>query len=184
MPPDRVGILDGNAPRFVCAGRFTAAARELRVPVTTLDKGLNQRDGAFHRYWKVGTTEGDTGKSHWPEMREGGFVSIGWHKQVPDLSEVIGQDRAAAKNRIRDWLLPWYANNPGVASRKAGEILNFAQEIAEKDLVLACDGQTVLGVGRVRGPYEFDPSLGFPHKRPAPSWLTPKLGVLRKRYSV
>lgn len=170
MPPDRVGILDGSAPRFVCAGRFIAAARELGVPVTTVNRVLNQRDGAFHRYWRVGTTEGDTGESHWTEMRDGSFVSIGWREQVPDLSEAIGQDKAIAKSQIRDWLLPGYPNSAGVASRKAGEILNFAQEIAEKDLVLACEGQTVLGVGRVNGPYEFDPKLGFPHKRPV-EWL-------------
>jgi 5-methylcytosine-specific restriction protein B len=170
MPPDRVGILDGSAPRFICAGRFIAAARELGGPVTTLNRILNQRDGAFHRYWKVGTTEGSTGESHWTEMRDGGFVSIGWPEQVPDLSETIGQDKTAAKNRIRDWLLPGNPNNSGVATRKAGEILNFAQEIAEMDLVLACEGQTVLGVGRVRGPYEYDRSLGFPHKRPV-DWL-------------
>jgi 5-methylcytosine-specific restriction protein B len=170
MPPDRVGILDGRAPRFICAGRFIAAARELGVPVTTLNRVLNQRDGAFHRYWRVGTTEGDTGESHWTEMRDGGFVSIGWREQVPDLSEVIGQDKATAKNRIRDWLLPGYPNSAGVASRKAGEILNFAQEIAEEDLVLACEGQTVLAVARVKGSYEFDRNLGFPHKRPV-EWL-------------
>jgi 5-methylcytosine-specific restriction protein B len=170
MPPDRVGILDGSAPRFICAGRFVAAARELGGPVTTLNRILNQRDGAFHRYWKVGTTEGSTGESHWTEMRDGGFVSIGWPEQVPDLSETIGQDKTAAKNRIRDWLLPGNPNKSGVATRKAGEILNFAQEIAEMDLVLACEGQTVLGVGRVRGPYEYDRSLGFPHKRPV-DWL-------------
>jgi 5-methylcytosine-specific restriction protein B len=170
MPPDRVGILDGSAQRFICAGRFIAGAHELEVPVTTLNRVLNQRDGAFHRYWRVGTTEGDTGKSHWTEMRDGGFVSIGWREQVPDLSEVIGQDKATAKNRIRDWLLPGYPDNSGVASRKAGEILNFAQEITEKDLVLACEGQTVLRVGRVSGPYEFDRNLGFPHKRPV-EWL-------------
>lgn len=170
MPPDRIGILDGSAPRFICAGRFITAARELGVPVSTLNRVLNQRDGAFHRYWRVGTTEGDTGESRWNEMRDGGFVSIGWSKQVPDLSEVIGQDKATAKNRIRDWLLASYPNKAGVASRKAGEILNFAQEIAEKDLVLACEGQTVLAVGRVRGPYEFDRNLGFAHKRPV-EWL-------------
>ena len=170
MPPDRVGILDGSAPRFICAGRFIAAARELGVPVTTLNRVLNQRDGAFHRYWRVGTTEGDTGESHWTGMRVGGFVSIGWREQVPDLSEVIGQDKATAKNRIRDWLLPGYPNSAGVASRKAGEILNFAREIAEEDLVLACEGQTVLAVGRVKGSYEFDRNFGFPHKRPV-EWL-------------
>ncbi|MEP6621671.1 MAG: hypothetical protein ABJE47_20250 [bacterium] len=58
MSPDRVGILDGNAPRFICAGRFVSAARELDVPVTTLNRVLNQRDGAIHRYWRVGTTGG------------------------------------------------------------------------------------------------------------------------------
>ena len=183
MPPDGVGILDSNAPRFICAGRFITAARQLGVPVTTLNTILNRRDGAFHRYWTVGTTEGSipplagadrtapdpTPWSHWPEMREGGFVSIGWSEQVPDLSETIGEDKTTAKNRIRDWLLPAY-RNPGVATRKAGEILNFAHEMSEMDLVLACQGQTVLGVGRVRGPYEFDGSLGFPHKRPV-EWL-------------
>jgi 5-methylcytosine-specific restriction protein B len=171
MPPDRVGILDGGSPRFICAGRFVAAARVLGVPVTTLNTILNRRDGAFHRYWKVGTTEGSDGGSHWTEMREGGFVSIGWPEQVPDLSETIGLDKTIAKNRIRDFLLPLYPTNAGVASRKAGEILNFAMEISEPDLVLACEGQTVLGVGKVRGPYEYNSGLGFPHKRPV-EWLS------------
>lgn len=35
-PPDNIGILDGTAPRFVCAGRFVAAARELGVPLAIL----------------------------------------------------------------------------------------------------------------------------------------------------
>jgi 5-methylcytosine-specific restriction protein B len=170
MPPDRVGILDGSAPRFICAGRFITIARQFGVPVTNLDTVLNQRHGGFHRYWRVGTTEGDTRESHWADMRDGGFVSISWLEQVPDLTETIRQDKDAAKNQIRDWLLPGYASSPGVASRKAGEVLNFAQQIAEEDLVLACEGQTVLAVGRIRGSYEYDSNLGFPHKRPV-EWL-------------
>jgi 5-methylcytosine-specific restriction enzyme B len=170
MPPDEIGILDQYAPRFNCAGRYISAARQLGVPVTILNTILNRRDGALHRYWKVGTTEGSAGGSHWTKMREGGFVSIGWSEQVPDLSETIGLDRAAARNRIRDWLLPLYSDNLGLASRKAGEILHFSQDIAEMDLVLACEGQSVLGVGRISGPYEYDGTLGFPHKRPV-EWL-------------
>ena len=107
MPPDQVGILDGNAPRFICAGRFIAAARELGVPVTTLNTILNRRDGGFHRYWRVGTTEGDTGESHWTEMRDGGFVSIGWSEQVPDLTEVIGQDKADREEPDTGVASPW-----------------------------------------------------------------------------
>jgi 5-methylcytosine-specific restriction protein B len=168
MPADGVGILDGKAARFICAGRFVAAARQLEVPVTALGTLLNQRNGGFHRYWRVGTTEGDTGKSQFAAMRDGGFVSIGWREQVPDLSEVVGQEKA--RDQIREWLLPVYPTNPATASRKAGEILKFAQEIAENDLVLACEGQTVLAAGRVLGPYEYDRNLAFPHKRRA-EWL-------------
>ena len=150
MPPDHVGILDTGAPRFICAGRFLAAARELAVPVTLLNTILNHRDGGFHRYWRVGTTVGDTAESQWPVMRDGGFVSIGWHDTVPDLSAVIGQGKASdARERIREWLLPRNPNNPAVAGRKAGEILKFAQDMAENDLVVAGEGQKALGVGRI-----------------------------------
>lgn len=37
-------------------------------------------------------------------------------------------------------------------------------------MVVACEGQNVLSVGRIRGPYEYDGSLTFPHKRPV-DWL-------------
>jgi 5-methylcytosine-specific restriction protein B len=80
---------------------------------------------------------------------------------------MIGE--AAAKTRIQEWLLPHHAT-PGVATRKAGEILNFLQGMAEEDLVLACEGQDVLGVGRITGPYQYDRTLEFPHKRPV-EWL-------------
>ena len=142
MPPDGVGILNSKAPRFICAGRFVAVGQQLKTPMTTLGAILNQLRGGFHRYWRVGTTEGDTGRSQFSSMREGGLVAIGWREQVPDLSEILGQERA--RDRIRDWLLA--VTNPPTASRKAGEILRFAQEIAENDLVLACEGQTVLAV--------------------------------------
>lgn len=171
LPPDGVGILDGSAPRFICAGRFVAVARELEVPISTFGTMLNERNGgALHRYWKVGTTEGSGGESQWPAMRDGGFASIGWRDLVPDLSSRIGDDRTSTKAQLRDWLGPVYPTNPGIATRKAGEILNFADVMAENDLVVACEGQNALGVGRVRGPYEYDGNLVFPHKRPV-EWL-------------
>ena len=79
-------------------------------------------------------------------MRNGGFVSIGWRKQVPDLTEDDWRRQGRRQEtRYGTGSCRGIRDNPGVASRKAGEILNFAQEIAEKDLVLACEGQTVLG---------------------------------------
>jgi 5-methylcytosine-specific restriction enzyme B len=168
MPPDGAGILDFSAPRFVCAGRFLSAARKLGVSVTALDGALNRRN-PFHRYWRVGTTHGDTGESEWDAMRHGGFVSIGYRDWVGDLSKIIGQ--ATARDQICDWLLRRYSTAPGAASRIAGQILRFTQDVAENDLILACEGQNVRGVGRIHGRYEYDSNLSFPHKRPV-EWLT------------
>ena len=103
-------------------------------------------------------------------MHDGSYVSIGWPSTVPDLSTLIREDKAVIKNQIRDWLLPSNEGKASVATRKAGEILNFAREMAENDLVLACEGQTVLGVGRIRGSYQYEQKLDFPHKRPV-EWL-------------
>jgi 5-methylcytosine-specific restriction enzyme B len=101
-------------------------------------------------------------------MRDGNCVAIGWKDYVPSLSGLPG-DRTA-KDRVRDQLLPLYQGNATTAGRKAGEILNFAQVIAENDFVLACEGQTVRGVGRIIGPYDYDSEQLFPHKRPV-EWL-------------
>jgi ATP-dependent Lon protease len=78
---------------------------------------------------------------------------------IKGLRSLVEPLQVAMDNGAKRALIPAYPN-PGVATRKAGEILNFAREMSEMDLVLACQGQTVLGVGRVRGPYEFDGRAG------------------------
>jgi len=162
MPPDKSGLLDGNAPRFVCAGRFVTLARELNVPVPALTGALAIRSGSLHRYWRVGTTDGD-GNDLWPEMRDHGVASVGW-SDIGDLRPVLSD--SDPKERIYERLIPGYVGKEFVAKRKAGEILNLALEAAERDVVVACTGMKVLGIGRVTGQYEFRAELTFPHIRP------------------
>jgi len=166
-PPGGIGLLDPTTPRFVCAGRFIGAARALDVPVNTLTSVLVARNGPPRRYWRVGTTAGDHGESQWPDMRDGRFVSIGWEKSIPDLSKLIGEK--SAKEQVRSMLAERY-DDAGTATRKAGEIMKFAEGMEEGDVVLACQGQEVIGVGRVRGPYQYDNRHRFPHLRPV-EWL-------------
>ena len=56
--------------------------------------------------------------------------------------------------------------------------------MGEGDYVLACDGATVLGIGRVTGPYHYSVSQEFPHERPVVwldlgEWRLPTLEGLR-----
>jgi len=169
MPPDKTGVLDGNAGRFLCAGRYIRIAQDLEVPPTSLHTVLNERDSTIHRYWRIGTTAGGNGESQWELMREGGFVSIGWADALGDLTSLLGQQSGPAKRQIREWLLP-SVENASVATRKTNEVFNFLQGAEENDLVLACEGRDVLGVGRVTGPYFYRQGLTFPHLRPV-QWL-------------
>ncbi len=166
MPPDRIGVLEGDAPRFVCAGRFVGLAKALGVPVPALTEALNLRSGSLHRYWRVGTRDGEN-TPLWDEMRSNGVASIGWN-DIGDISAILSEQDP--KGRIRDLLLPSYPGNPAVATRKAGEVRNFSLDMAEGDLVVACDGMSVLGVGRVTGAYTYRRDLKFAHVRPV-EWL-------------
>ena len=56
--------------------------------------------------------------------------------------------------------------------------------MVDGDIVLACDGATVLGVGRVNGPYRYSPAQEFPHERSVQwldlsEWRIPTLEGLR-----
>jgi 5-methylcytosine-specific restriction protein B len=102
-------------------------------------------------------------------MLNGQFVSIGW-ADVPNLTDNLNSDRTTLKNLVRGFIEHEYSTT-SMASRKAGEIVDFAQTIEVEDLVVACSGSSVLGIGRVAGPYQYDESLEFPHKRPV-QWLS------------
>jgi 5-methylcytosine-specific restriction enzyme B len=167
MPPDNAGVLDGEASRFACTGRFLKLAQQLGTSQTILGKVLGLRD-PYHAYWKVGTTSGSTGESQWGVMRDGSFVSIGWKDFVPDLSNFLKDDDL--KDRISVMVKGDYPD-PGTAKRKAGEITNFVSKIGVNDIVVVCEGATILGIGRVTGPYEYRPDLAFPHIR-AVQWLS------------
>lgn len=49
--------------------------------------------------------------------------------------------------------------------------MQFVVEIAEGDIVLAANGMTILGIGRVVAGYEYHSEFDFPHQRQV-EWLT------------
>lgn len=170
LPPDGAGVLDAGASRFVCIGRFLALAQELETSMTILGKLLGEQH-PHHGYWRLGTTSGSTGESQWEVMRDQGLASIGWTQFLGDLSAELKELKDAdLKLRIADRIMPDY-NDRGTATRKAGEIVNFLRRMEVNDIVLASEGATVRGIGRLVGPYEYRPELAFPHTRRV-QWLS------------
>lgn len=162
LPPKGDGL-------YICAGRFVRLAAQLGWPTNHLTSAINERNGRRPtNYWRIGTRL-DEKESIWPAMRDGGFVAIGWHL-IGDLSGIVAPGE---KEAIRRLVEAHYPGNPSVVSRKAGEIKKFFTTISEGDTVVAADGQTILGLGRVTGPYSFEntPPIGAPHRRPV-EWIS------------
>ena len=160
-PPEEKG-------RYVTAGRYVALARELGIPLNHLIHLLNRYHGSPSKVWRIGTRI-DPGDSIWPVMRDNDCVLIGWPK-LGDLSELSHNQKS--RDDLQGSLKSQYQHVSNLASRKAGEILNFAFGISEGDLVLPSDGQRIQAIGKIIGPYRHAPDLhsGAPHQRRV-EWL-------------
>lgn len=136
------------------------------------------------QYWRIGTSDEDG--NYWNVMLTNYWVSIGW----PNLGD-LREFEIKNKNDIQKILQAKgsYVNDNKVASRKAGEIFNFYKKIKVGDVVLAQDGQEILGIGIVTEDYRYDNEQSFPHYKPvdwkvnAPS-LTNKVGLQTTVYEI
>ena len=138
------------------------------MPINHLTTILNHHNSAPHGYWRVGTSDGERPRDRWPLMRDGACVAIGW----ADLGDLSGYEKdSPSKKRLNDLLGERYPGVPQQVGKAANQVFNFVRGIAGGDVVLACDGWTVLGIGRVVGEYHHEPGSDFPHRRPV-EWLS------------
>lgn len=153
--------------RYVNASRFVALSRALEWPLNHVTTVLNRRNGSPHRYWRVGTRTGDTRTSHWARLRGQSIVAVGWPK-LGDLSGILARQKF--REILKSRLAESYPNVPTAIGRSAQQLTNFCKRMEDGDIVLASDGAKVLGVGRVRGAYQYSADDEFPHERPV-KWL-------------
>ena len=167
VPPEHNG-------RYAAAGRYVSAATELKIPINHLTTTLNRSNGRPYKVWRIGTKLGGT-DDIWPVMKNGGCAAIGWHT-VGDLSGLA--DDPEGKDKIRKQLEA-EGSRANIASGSANQISSFVTRIAEGDLVLAADGEEIIGIGKVTGPYEFKAadSNDAPHRRPV-KWLDTRTWTL------
>lgn len=122
---------------------------------------LERQLGQAKTYWRIGTTDGD--QSYWDSMQQQGMVCIGW----PELGDLSGKE-VQSKKDIADLMSQagYYQDKKGTLTRKAGEVYQFFNEISVGDVILAQDGELILGIGIVKDEYGYEESSGFPHQLP------------------
>ena len=179
VPPDKPG-------RYILAGWYLDLAGQLGLPTNQLTTVLNARDGRQHRYWRIGTSEDGVHPTFWPAMRDGNYVAIGWPK-LGDLTGVSGSQ--TLRDELKRMLAEQYPNTPQVIGKSASEINNFLKYLDDGDLVVAANGNTILGVGRVdsNSQYRYEPTDHFSHQRTVTwldveSWALPQQEALRTTF--
>jgi 5-methylcytosine-specific restriction protein B len=178
QPPPQDGL-------YVCGGRFVRLAWEMDWPINHLTSALNERNGPPIRYWRLSTRLGD-GPLIWPAMRDGSYAAIGWDA-VGDLSAITAGDHV--REAVRSLLEKECPGDARSLSRKSGEIRDFIERMRAGDVIVAADGQQVLGVGRVTGPYRYEDTepTAAPHRRAVEwvstaEWSLPTTEVLRTTF--
>ena len=101
-------------------------------------------------------------------MRDQNCVAVGWPK-VGDISWVDGKKESLGK--LKTLLAEVYPNHPSSIGRDCSQLAQFVAGITEGDIVLAADGMSILGIGRVVGGYEYHSEFDFPHQRQV-EWLS------------
>ena len=160
-------IPDERTGRYIAAGRFVAAARELEMLMNHLTTVLNVYNGRPYHYWSILASDARNPDTlNWKLQHEGSFAAVTWG-ELGDLSE-LSHDSPSKKN-LRQMMDPVY---PAATAAERQGVFDFVTDIAVDDLIVAFEprGRKVVGIGKVTGDYYFEPSSA-PHRRPV-EWFS------------
>jgi len=155
--------------RYDVAHHYVAIAEQLGITTHELTTTLNARHGGHpHKYWRIGTME-EKPRDRWSLMRDGNCVAIGW----PDLGDLSwAKNDKTSRDQVIELLGKHYPGKKPVLGKKGREIFKFVAKIMPGDMVLAMQGQTVLGVGKATSDeYWYESGSDFPHRRSV-KWLS------------
>lgn len=145
---------------YSLAGQVMALSQSLDIPVNQLTQCINEMYGGPHNYIRIGTTAGN--KSYWHEMYSEGHVAIGW-PELGDLSRFEDMKINEMKADIKKIYEENYSQTPQVIGRWTSQVTAFLTRLKKGTIVIAADGEQVLGIGKITGNYRYVPEKDFPH---------------------
>jgi 5-methylcytosine-specific restriction protein B len=116
-------------------------------------------------FWRIGTSNGLT--KLWDKFKIDNYIAIGWG-DIGDLSIKKDYNKTEISELLDKTVYPFADKK--TKSRKTGEILDFYSSIKNGDIILAQDGDDILGIGEIVGDYEFEKNDEFAHRRPV-RWI-------------
>ena len=115
-----------------------------------------KKSGKKIGYWKIAPGEGGW---NWENCLDNSFIAIGWDK-LGDVSRLNREDFEKLRDRLVEEHDDW---------KKGGvnQVWTFSRSIKEGDKIVANRGtREVLGIGTVKGSYEYVPDVKHGHRLP------------------
>src|SRR5690625_5606311 len=95
-------------------------------------------------------------------MDSEGYVAIGW-PELGDLSRFDNMKINEMKNEIKKIYEDNYSKTPQVIGRWTSQVTTFLTRLKQGTIVIAADGEQILGVGKITGNYQYLEEKDFPH---------------------
>ncbi|MBE8723383.1 AAA family ATPase [Flavobacterium hungaricum] len=125
-----------------------------------LYQSLDGQLGTTKKYWRIGTK--DKKRSYWEIMKNGNKIGIGW-TEIGDLDNSTVKSKEEVKKLLRN--AGFFKDDNLNLSKKAGEIFNFYSNVKVGDVILAQDGETILGIGIIKDDYYYNTEDIFSHQK-------------------
>lgn len=153
---------------YSMSGQLILLSRKLGIYVAQFSQSINELCGRPHHYIRIETAVGS--KSYWDEMYSEGYVAIGW-PELGNLSKFEDMKINEMKNKIKKIYEDNYSETSQVLGRWASQVTTFLTRLNQGTIVIAADGEQVLGVGKITGNYEYLEEKAFPHTIET-EWIT------------
>lgn len=146
--------------RYALSCQYIQLAKQAGIKINHFTASLIEYFGHPHRYCRIGIT--DDSKSHWDEILQNNHISIGW-PDLGDLGQLDNLNLKEFKEQLKKLLIEKYPNKHQSISRTVNQISTFYKDIKPNDIIVAANGQKVLGIGKIKGEYEYKDEYAFPH---------------------
>ncbi|WP_200801562.1 AAA family ATPase [Bacillus sinesaloumensis] len=146
---------------YTLSGQLMVLAKQFGVHINHFTMVINELHGGPHNYIRVGTTDGSN--SYWDDMYTNGYVAIGW-PELGDLSRFDTMKINPMKAEMKKIFEEHYpTQTPQVIGRWTSQVAAFLTRLKKGTIVVAADGETILGIGKTTGTYTFREDKEFPH---------------------
>ncbi len=139
--------------QFVRSGQIALYSRKSGIPSEILGKIFADNVGWYKPFYRIGTGHDGTCFEDWKAR---GYCALGFD-EIGRFSDYLNDKGKADKDRIAAALLEHNDSyNNATASRKANEIVDFVNSSSDGTMIVAMNGQQMLGVGLLTGDLYFE----------------------------